>query len=125
MKKLILYVSMIGLIIGGVIYLIIKKNKSIVPENRSAEMKPDSFEKEFVSEPDIAEEITDSKNSSAQSVHDRHVEAADIMHSAFESIYKDTEPLEPDGEKEPVVTEAVVTNNKLNSLSDELDDLLN
>ena len=125
MKKLVLYASVIGLIIGGVIYLIIKKNKSIVPKNRSAEMKPDSFEKEFVSEPDIAEEIRDSKNSSAQSVHDRHMEAAGMMYSAFENIYKDTEPLETDGEKESVVAEAVVTNNKLNSLSDELDDLLN
>lgn len=125
MKKFILYASAIGLVIGGVIYLIIRKNKSIVPKNSSDEIKPDSFEREFVPASDVMEEITDSKNSSAQSVHDRHVDAAGMMYSAFENIYKDIEPLEPDGKKESDVAEAVVNDNKLNALSDELDDLLN
>ena len=94
-------------------------------KSKSEERKPDSFEKEPVSELGVEDEITDKKNSSAQSVHERHVKAADMMHRAFENIYKNTEPLEPDKKEESDVAEAVVTDNKLNSLSDELDDLLN
>ena len=124
MKKIILYASVIGLIIGSVIYLAIRKNKSIF-KSKSEERKPDSIEKEPVSELGVEDEITDNKNSSARSVHERHVKAADMMHRAFENIYKNTEPLEPDKKEESDVAEAVVTDNKLNSLSDELDDLLN
>ena len=123
MKKIILYASVTGLIIGSLIYLAIRKNKSIF-KSKSAERKPDSFEKEPVSELGVEDEITDKKNSSAQSVHERHVKAADMMHRAFETIYNNTEPLEPDTKEESDVAEAVVTDNKLNSLSDELDDLL-
>lgn len=125
MKKVILYASAIGFIIWSVIYLAIKKNKSIVSKNKSAEVKPGSFERESASGLNIEEEIIYNKSSSAQSVHDRHMEAADMMNRAFENIYKDTEPLKPDGKKEPDTAEAAVTENELNSLSDELDDLLN
>lgn len=130
MKKIILYGSVIGVVMGVAAYLINKKSKSNASKNQSVEneydgVKPNISDQEFVSAPNVEEEITDAKNSSAHSIHDRHTEAANIMYSAFENIYKDIEPVEHDEKKtNSGVGESVINNSELDSVSDELDDLL-
>lgn len=129
MKKIILYTSVVGLAIGVVAYLL-RKNKSkdskIQPiDNDFGDLRPNNSDKGSANEANIVEEMTDVKSSSAHSIHDRHTGAADIMCDAFKNIYKDIEPVVYDEKKvDSIIAESVLTNNELDSLSDELDDLL-
>ena len=130
MKKIILYSSAIGLVIGVVVYLLNKKDSSndskIQPiDNEFDVLRSNTSNRESIYESDVVEEMTNIKSSSAHAIHDRHTEAADIMCNAFENIYKDIEPVVCDEKKvDSVSVEAVIANNELDSLSDELDDLL-
>ena len=130
MKKIILYASVIGVTIGIASHLLNKKSKSNVSKNQSVGnefdlVKPNISDQEFVSAPNVEEEITDAKNSSVHSIQDRHTEASNIMYSAFENVYKDIEPVEYDEKKsDSGVVESVINNSELDLVSDELGDLL-
>ena len=129
MKKIILYTSVVGLAIGIVAYLLkrnkIDNSKIQTKDSEFDRLKTNTFHKESEYEPNVVGEMMETRSSSVQSIHGRHTEAADIMCSAFENIYKDIEPVVSDDKAvDSVVDESVITNNELDSLSDELDDLL-
>ena len=130
MKKIILYTSVIGLVIGVAAYLLNKKNKSnaskIQPiDNEFVGLEPNTSNKEAVYEPDPVEKMTEIKSSSVHTIHNRHIEAADSMCNALENIYKDIDPVVCDEKKvDSVIVESVIINNDLDSISDELDNLL-
>ena len=79
-----------------------------------------------VDEQDVVNELNETKNRSAQTVYERHSEAAEIMTNAFNNILKEVEPVELEDETVgPIVDiQDVDVNKKLDSLSDELDELL-
>lgn len=87
---------------------------------------PQIKDKTTVEEQNTVQEMYVSKERSAQSVHERHTEAAGIMADALANIMKDVEPVELDEDSiETVVdTKDVEIINELDSLSDELDELL-
>lgn len=130
MKKIILYASVIGVAMGIATHLINKKIKSNVSKNQSVGnqfglVKSNISDQEFVSAPNVEEEIMEAKNSSAYSIEDRHTEVANIMHSAFKNVYKDIEPIEQDEKKsDSGVVESVINNSELDLVSDELCALL-
>ncbi|MCT6922158.1 MAG: hypothetical protein M3Z34_08800 [Staphylococcus epidermidis] len=125
MKKIIFFTSVIGVAVGVSTFLINNKYKLNISKNHSIEnklegVKPNISVQELESVPNVEEEIEDVKNSSIQSIYDRHVKADNIMHNAFENIYTEMEPVVQEEKK----TESVISNSELDSLSDELDDLL-
>lgn len=130
MKKVILCISVIGLVAGATVYIMTKKNQTNASQKQSVKNenigeKQNTCKQEFARVPDTVDDITDDKNSTGYSIHNRHTEAAHIMCNAFENIYKDIEPAESDEKKTDSGTiESAVTNSKLNSFLDELDDLL-
>lgn len=129
MKQTIMYASAIGITIGFIVYLA-KKNKWKISINqqRNDEINDRGqkhSEREALHNTDIIEEMVNTKEASACSIHDRHTEAENLMRNAFENIYKDIGEVELDTKDDLDIIEPVVVNDKLNSISNELDDLLN
>lgn len=130
MKKIIIYTSVIGVAIGFVTYFVKKMSSNKDPKHQTSDNEIEVFDtsttkNEQECKIDIVEEMEDTKRSSAHSIHDRHLEAVDIMRNSFESIYKDMEPLEQAEEiVDNIVVETETNKIDLASLSDELDDLL-
>lgn len=131
MKKMLIYASLIG-IAGGAVYLLCKKEKSDkgVSKSDANKMALDSnintTEEEPSSETNVVEEMYQAKCERAQSVHERHSEAAEIMSDAFKNIFSEIEPIVPEEKTENIVidNESAAVMKELDSISDELDDLL-
>lgn len=129
MKKLFIYSSVVGLA-AGAIYLLCKKEKSNVMASKSMDNKSD-FEQEnhsegAVCEPNVMEEMYQTKSESAQMINYRHTEASEIMTDALKNIFSEIEPVVFDDEVVDTVidNESVEIIKELDSLSDELDELL-
>lgn len=129
MNKLLVCVAVAGVAVGA-IYLLCKTQKE---ENISLKSIEEKYDSEAVIKEETSAEKQDTvpdmyvaKEKSAQSICERHSEAAGIMADAFTNIMKDVEPVELDKKS----VETVVDNkdveiiNELDSLSDELDELL-
>ncbi|MEG2254089.1 MAG: hypothetical protein RSC33_02035 [Vagococcus sp.] len=120
MKKLLVCVAVAGVAVGA-IYLLSKTKKEEKYDSEAVTKEETSAE-----EQDTVQDMYVVKEKSAQSVRERHSEAAGIMTDAFTNIMKDVEPVELDKKSvEPVVdNKDVEIINELDSLSDELDELL-
>lgn len=121
MKKLLVCAAVTGVMVG--FYYLrckIKKEENISskPMEEKTDPEPPIKDKTTVEERDTEK--------SAQSVSERHTEAAGIMADAFANIMKEIEPVELDEESAEAVvdTKDVEIINELDSLSDELDELL-
>lgn len=126
MKKLLVCVAVAGV---AVIYFLCKNKNE---ENRSSKSRKEKFESDSVNkeetsaeEQGVIKEMYTAKGKSAQSVGDRHTEVAGIMADAFANIMKEIEPVEFEEKSVDTVvdTKDTETFNKLDSLSDELDEL--
>ena len=128
MKKLLVCVAVAGVAVG-VIYLLRKNKKDEDGFSRSMDEKVDSepiTKEEMPTEKqDAVQEMYVAKEKSAQSVGERHTEAAGIMADAFANIMRDIEPVELDEKSEDIVvdTKDAETINKLDALSNELDEI--
>ena len=132
MKKLSIYASVVGL--GtGIVYLLYKKRKFNNTVSETVSKKEDfetkHQEKKLYQETDIEEEMHQDKSESAQAVYERHSEASSIMKDAYSNIMEDFvedfSDEEVAKEKEIIVdSESVSVMKELDSVSDELDDLL-
>ena len=132
MKKLSIYASVVGL--GtGIVYLLYKKRKFNNTVSETVSKKEDfetkHQEKKLSQETDIEEEMHQDKSESAQAVYERHSEASSIMKDAYsdimEDFVEDFSDEEVAKEKEIIVdSESVSVMKELDSVSDELDDLL-
>lgn len=129
MKKVLVCVAVSGVVVGT-IYSLCKTKKE---ENKPSKLMEEKFDSETVKkeETSAVEQYTVldmyvAKEKSTKSVYERHAEAAGIMDGAFTNIMKDVEPVKLDKESfETVVdTKDVEIINELDSLSDELDELL-
>lgn len=129
MKKLLVCAAVAGVTVGFY-YLLCKikkeENISSKPVEKKTDSEPKIKDKTTVEEQNTVQEMYVAKGKSAQSVRKRHTEAAGIMADAFANIMKDVESVELVEESvEAVVdTKDVEIINELDSLSDELDELL-
>lgn len=136
MKKLFIYASVVGLT-AGVVYWLCKKEKSnntvskLVDNKVDFEPKPQ--EEEITQGSNVVEEMYQAKGESIQAVYERHSEAGEIMKDAYRNIVEDfvedfsSEKVanEKDETKEVIIdSESVSVMKELDSISDELDDLL-
>ena len=128
MKKLFICASVMGLA-AGVVYWLLKKDKSTTPAPETAEETntvslPCTQEEEKFRSPCDAEDIEQAKNEAAQSICERHAEANAIMHEAYSNIMEDFVKDFSDKKEKVVDSESASVMDELNSISDELDNLI-
>ena len=136
MKKLFIYASVVGLA-AGVVYWLCKKGKSINTASKTADEKVDfesiHQEGEISRNSNIVEKMYQAKSESAQDVHERHSEAGEIMKDAYSNIMEDfvedfsseNDANAKDENKKVIIdSESVSVMKEIDSISDELDDLL-
>ncbi len=136
MKKLFICASVVGLA-AGVVYLLCKKEKSNNTASKSVDKKVKSehgYQEEEISQnSNVVAEMHQAKSESAQAVNERHSEAGEIMKEAYCNIMEDfiddfsgeKVVKEKEETKEAIIdSESVSVIKALDSISDELDDLL-
>ena len=136
MKKLFIYISVVGLA-AGVVFGLCKKGKSNTVTSKTVDKKvdfePSSKEEEISQSTSVVEEMYQTKSESAQAVYERHSEASSIMKEAYSNIMEDfvenfsdeKDTNAKDENKEVIIDgESVSVMKELDSISDELDDLL-
>lgn len=129
MKKIFICTAIVGLTVGIICLLCKTKKANNVTSNPMKEKSDDESETKsetLVDKQDVVNELNETKDRSAQTVYERHSEAAEIMTDAFNNILKEVEPVELEDETvEPIIdTQDVEVIKELDSLSDELDELL-
>lgn len=129
MKKIFICTAIAGLTVGIICLLYKTKKANNVTSNPMKEKSDDESETKSetpVDKQDVVNELNETKDRSAQTVYERHSEAAEIMTDAFNNILKEVEPVELEDETvEPIIdTQDVEVIKELDSLSDELDELL-
>ena len=136
MKKLFIYASVVGLA-AGVAYWLCKKEKSNTVTSKTVDkkvgFKPSPQEEEISQNTSVVEEMYQAKSESAQVVYERHSEASSIMKDAYSNIMEDfvegfsgeKDANAKDENKEVIIdSESVSVMKEIDSISDELDDLL-
>lgn len=136
MKKLFIYASVVGLA-AGVVYWLCKKGKSNTATSQTVDKKvnfeTNTQDEENSQNTGVVEEMYQAKSESAQAVYERHSEASFIMKDAYSNIMEDfvedflgeSDTNTKDENKEVVIdSESVSVMKEINSISDELDDLL-
>ena len=136
MKKWFIYASVVGLA-AGVVYWLCKKGKSINTASKTADEKVDfesiHQEGEISCNSNIVEKMYQAKSESAQDVHERHSEAGEIMKDAYSNIMEEfvedfsseNDANAKDENKKVIIdSESVSVMKEIDSISDELDDLL-
>lgn len=129
MKKILVYSTIVGVVVG--IYCLVCKTKntdnvSSKPMKGKPDFEPENKRETPIDERDVVKEMYDTKGKNAQAINERHNKTAEIMADAFKNIMEEVEPVEFDEETvEPVIdTTDMEIINELDSLSDELDELL-
>ena len=136
MKKLFIYASVVGLT-TGVVYGLYRNEKSKNTTSKNADKKVDletrPQEEEISQNSNVVEEMYQAKSESAQAVYERHSEANSIMKDAYSNIMEDfvedfsdeNNTNAKDENKEVIInSESVSVMKDIDSISDELDDLL-
>ncbi len=136
MKKLFIYASVAGLAAGAV-YWLCKKSKSNTAASQMVDQKvnfeTNAQEEENSQNAGVVEEMYQAKSESEQAVYERHAEASSIMKDAYNNIMEDfvedfsgeNDTNEKNENKEVVIdSESVSVMKDIDSISDELDDLL-
>lgn len=136
MKKLFIYASVVGLA-ADVVYRLCKKGKSNTATSQTIDKKvnfeTNTQEEENSQNTSVVEEMYQAKSESAQAVYERHSEASSIMKDAYSNIMEDfvedfsgeSDTNTKDENKEVVTdSESVSVMKEIDSISDELDDLL-
>ena len=135
MKKFFIYASLV-VITSGVIYWLYKKEKANNTTTRSVvnedNFKSESQEQNIPKKLNTMEEMYQAKGENVQNIYERHSEASKIMKDAYSNIMEDfVEDFSDeknvngkDKNKEIIDDESVADMKELNSISDELDDLL-
>lgn len=136
MKKRFIYASVVGLA-AGVVYWLCKKGESNTATSQAVDKKVDfetnTQEEENLQNTNAVEEMYQVKSESVQAVYERHSEASSIMKDAYSNIMEDfiedfsgeNDTDAKDENKEVIInSESVSAMEEINSISDELDDLL-
>lgn len=138
MKKLLICASVVG-VAAGVVYWVCKKEKT----NKEVAASPVTHTVNFVPEPQKAkktqevnasDKMNQAKSECIQDVFERHTAAGEVMKDVYSNIMEDfvedysveeAEDIKEKGNKTIIDSEDVTVIKKLDSISDELDDLLN
>lgn len=126
MKKLFVGAILVGLAVGAYFVFKDRKKEHVSSQEDNSNHSPKAKEPIIANNSDGIKEMYEAKESSAQAVRERHTEAAGIMADAFKNIMEDVDSIEND----EVAVDAVIdsknieTIQELDSLSDELDELL-
>lgn len=138
MKKLFIFTSIIG-VSAGVVYWLYKKEKSNTGTFRTEEKsEPDPQEEEVSANINAEEKIhqaecESAKSESTKNVNERHAQAGSIMKDAYSNIMEDfvddfSDEKDADAKDEikeiNIDSETVSVMKEMDSLSEELDDLL-
>ena len=131
MKKWFIYASVAGLA-AGVVYWLCKKSKTNTATSQKVD-KQVNFENDTQEEnsqnTSVVEDMYQAKSESAQAVYERHAEASSIMKDAYSNImedFSDENDANAKNENKEVIidSESVSVMKDIDSISDELDDLL-
>jgi hypothetical protein len=136
MKKWFIYASVVGLAAGVVCWLC-KKGKTNTATSQTVDKKADfetnTQEEEKSQNSNVVEEMYQAKSESVQAVYERHSEAGSIMKDAYSNIMEDfvedfsseNDANAKDENKKVIIdSESVSVMKEIDSISDELDDLL-
>lgn len=136
MKKWFIYASVVGLT-AGVVYWLCKNSKTNTATSQTVDKKADfetnTQEEEKSQNSNVVEEMYQTKSESVQAVYERHSEAGSIMKDAYSNIMEDfvedfsseNDANAKDENKEVIIDgESVSVMKEIDSISDELDDLL-
>jgi len=136
MKKWFIYASVVGLAVG-VVYWLCKNDKTNTATSQTVDKKADFEtniqEEEKSQNSNVVEKMYRTKSESMQTVYERHSEADSIMKDAYSNIMEDfvedfsseNDLNAKDENKEVIIdNESVSVMKKIDSISDELDDLL-
>lgn len=133
MKKLLICVAGIGLV-AGVIYWLYNEDKSHKIMTKTSDsmknVKLNEKEEPVSNKQDIVEEMFEAKSNSAKAVNERHSEASKIMKDAYSNIMEDfVEDFSYENStkyksKDSILDDESAVMKELDSISDELDDLL-
>lgn len=131
-----MYASIVGLA-GGVVYWLCKNGKTNTATSQTVDKKADfetnTQEEEKSQNSNVVEEMYQTKSESVQAVYERHSEAGSIMKDAYSNIMEDfvedfsseNDANAKDENKEVIIdNESVSVMKEIDSISDELDDLL-
>ena len=132
MKKLLICASAIGLS-AGVVYWLYKKEQTKNTASKAVDNKADLEtkiqEEDIPHDPNVVEAMYQAKNETAHTICERHAEAAEVLKDAYRNIMDDF--VEDFSVVENEETKAVLSDdntvsimNELDSISDELDNLL-
>ena len=136
MKKWFIYASVVGLT-AGVVYWLCKNSKTNTATSQTVDKKADfetnTQEEEKSQNSNVVEEMYQTKSESVQAVYERHSEAGSIMKDAYSNIMEDfvedfsseNDTNAKDENKKVIIdNESVSVMKEIDSISDELDDLL-
>ena len=136
MKKWFIYASVVGLA-AGVVYWLCKNGKTNTATSQTVDKKADfetnTQEEEKSQNSNVVEEMYQTKSESVQAVYERHSEAGSIMKDAYSKIMEvfvedfssENDTNAKDENKEVIFdNESVSVMKEIDSISDELDDLL-
>lgn len=136
MKKWFIYASVVGLA-AGVVYWLCKNSKTNTATSQTVDKKTDfetnTQEEEKSQNSNVIEEMYQAKSESVQAVYERHSEAGSIMKDAYSNIMEnfvedfssENDANAKDENKKVIIdSESVSVMKEIDSISDELDDLL-
>ena len=135
MKKRLICVSAVVLV-SGIVYWLCKKGKSNSATSQISDQKVDyenNTKQDDSQDTDVVEKMHQAKNESAQAVYERHMEAGSIMKGAYSNImenfvedFSDENKTDAKDENKDdiIASEPVSVMKEINSISDELDELI-
>lgn len=136
MKKLFIYVAMIG-VAADVIYMLCKKVKFNNTPSKKTDKKADfqpSLQKEDLSQnTNVMDDMYQAKSESAQAVHERHSEAGSVMKDAYSNIMEDfvedssnEKGANQEEKRKDIIIDdkSVAVMSEIDSISNDLNDLL-
>lgn len=136
MRKLFICASVVG-VVAGVVYFIYKKEKFRTDTPGTANNKVDvgvfSEEEKGFQNGNAVKKMYEEKSKSVQDIYERHFEADSIMNDTFSNImedfvedFSDEKDINAMDENKEVIinNESVSVMKEMDSISDELDDLL-
>lgn len=128
MKKQFIYALIVGLA-SGIVYWLCKKGKtnsaSFQGGDKKVDFETNTQEEEKTQNSNVVDEMYQAKSESVQTVYERHSEAGFIMRDAYSNIMEDfVEELSDENKEDIMNSESVSVMDEIDSISDELDDLL-
>lgn len=136
MNKWFIYALVVGLV-AGVVYWLCKNSKTNTATSQTvdkkANFKTNTQEEEKSQNSNVIDEMYQAKSESVQAVYERHSEAGSIMKDAYSNIMEDfvedfsseNDANAKDENKKVIInSESVSVMKEIDSISDELDDLL-